>query len=362
MQDKDEGAMYRPEVRIRVADRRIRVRRGTLVVLLVFVLTLGTLLTGCGGSEDEETTGNVPNDAAQPVEEARDTQQPPNDVTEAAAARVDEAWIREGLAHLTGASPAPLSSGTVTISDRGSEDGRRAAAEYMLESFEEIGIPTRILEFRYGDKRGYNVEATLEGTEGQKHLWVTAHLDSFNNPGASDNASGLVSVLSTARALKQLDPKHTVHFVAYDLEEVGLVGSTIYMGSTVDDIREQEGEGAIIGNVHSDMIGYDGGEFEAVMGTCGDRAGPIDEAVLRASEEIGSPIELAGDCLGRSDHEHFWEAGLPAAILTDGTKYDGYPWYHDPGDTIDKLNMPYLRSMIRLTAAATALLAESQSS
>ena len=332
-----------------------------LGVLLVFVLAFGTLLTGCGSPKDEGATGNAPTATAHSVEEVRSVQPP--DLAETAAAAIDEASIREDLAYLTGASPAPLPSGAVTISERGSEGGRRAAAEYMKESFEETGIPARILEFTYGDRRGYNVEATLEGTEGEKHLWVTAHLDSFYNPGASDNASGLASILSTARALKQIDPQHTIHFVAYDLEEVGLVGSTVYVGSTVDDIREQEGEGAIIGNVNSDMIGYDaGGEFEAVMGTCGTRAGPIAGAVFRASLLIDSPIELGEDCLGRSDHENFWEAGLPAAILTDGTKYDGYPWYHDPGDTLDKLNMPYLRSMIQLTAAATALLAESQSS
>ena len=55
----------------------------------------------------------------------------------------------------------------------------------------------------------------MQGTEGEKHLWVTAHLDSFFNAGANDDASGLVSVLLTARALKQLNPKHTVHFREY---------------------------------------------------------------------------------------------------------------------------------------------------
>ncbi len=326
-----------------------------LGVLLVFALAFGTLLTGCGSPKDEVATGNAPTATAQPVEEVRSVQPP-----DLAAAAIDEASIREDLAHLTGASPAPLPSGAVTISDRGSEGGRRAAAEYMKESFEETGIPARILEFTYGDRRGYNVEAILEGTEGEKHLWVTAHLDSFYNAGASDNASGLASILSTARALKQIDPQHTVHFVAYDLEEAGLIGSTVYVGSVVASIREQEGEGAIIGNVHSDMIGYDdGGEFEAVMGTCGNRAGPIAEAVFRASQLIDSPIVLGEDCLGRSDHQQFWEAGLPAALLTDGTKYDGYPWYHEPGDTLDKVNIPYLRSMIQLNAAAVALLAES---
>ncbi len=71
-------------------------------------------------------------------------------------------------------------------------------------------------------------------------------------------------------------------------------------------------------------------------------------------------IELREVCLGRSDHQHFWDAGLPAVVLTDGSVYVGYPCYHDPCDTIDKVNVSYLRSVIRLTAA-TALLANPRS-
>ena len=338
------------------------VGRKSLAVLgvqFLFVLALGALLlTGCGAGGGR--IGNASDTTVQAVEDTSDAE-PPN-VAEAAAVGIDESSIRASLAQLTGASPAPLSSSPTTISDRGSEDGRRAAAEYMQESFEKIGIPARILEFTSGDRRGFNVEGILQGTEGAKHLWVTAHLDSFYNAGAEDDASGLVSVLSTARALKQLNPKHTVHFVAYDLEEVGLIGSTVYVGSTVSAIRKQEGDGAIIGNLHSDMIGYDErGEFNAVMGTCGERAGPIDEAVLHASEAINSPINFSEDCLGRSDHQNFWDAGLPAAVMTDSAKYDRYPWYHEPGDTMDKVNFPYLRSMIQLNAATAALLTSPES-
>jgi Zn-dependent M28 family amino/carboxypeptidase len=108
------------------------------------------------------------------------------------------------------------------------------------------------------------------------------------------------------------------------------------------------------------MVGYDEGGFEAVMGSC-NKAGDIDEAVMNALEAIDSPINLTDDCLARSDHQNFWDAGYPAVILTDGTKYDDYPWYHETGDTVDKLNIPYLRAMIQLTAASTALLAASRS-
>ena len=105
------------------------------------------------------------------------------------------------------------------------------------------------------------------------------------------------------------------------------------------------------------MIAYEEGRFDAVLGTC-DQAGPIDDAFSRAAREIDSPIKLREVCLGRSDHEPFWDAGLPAAVLTDGAVYDGYPCYHKPCDTVDKLNVSYLRSMIQLTTAASVLLAE----
>ena len=348
------------------------------VLILLCVLGFGTLLAvGCtpenrGGNNaldsrrsvqatrsttgpvQETTTRSTDETAARTGDEASNAK-PPN-VAEAAAAGIDEPSIRMRLSHLTGASPAPLEGGAVAITERGSEKGRRAAAEYMEESFEKMGIPARIIEFTSGNVRGFNVEATLKGNGGGKHLWVSAHLDSLSVPGANDNASGLVSILLTARALKQLHPEHTVHFVAYDLEEVGYLGSSRYVESVVGAIREREGERAIIGNINSDMIGYEPDVFDAVIGTC-DRAGTIDDALQRASKEIDSPIYLSDICLGRSDHERFWEAGLPAAVLVEGVGYNGYPWYHQPDDTMDKLNIAYLRSMIQLNAAATALLA-----
>ncbi|MDP8926959.1 MAG: M28 family peptidase [Actinomycetota bacterium] len=337
--------------RVRPASSTLSTRLAGVIVAFAVVV----VMAGCGSSEEGASAD--PETGTQPTEEVSVAESSPN-VAEAAAARIDEASIRESLAHLTGESPAPLADGPVTIEERGSEEGRHAAAEYIRSSFEAMGVPARILEFDLDDERGFNVEATLEGTSGGKHLWVTAHLDSVYNAGASDDASGLVSILMTARVLKQLDPEHTVHFVAYDQEEVGLVGSSRYVESVVSDVLRQEGEGAIIGNLHTDMIGYDEGEFEAVMGTC-NQAGPIDDAILRASEIIDSPLDVSDDCLRRSDHEHFWNAGYPAVIMTDSTKYDGYPWYHKATDTIDKLNLPYLRSVIQLNAAATALLAES---
>jgi hypothetical protein len=81
---------------------------------------------------------------------------------------------------------------------------------------------------------------------------------------------------------------------------------------------------------------------------------------LQAAEGIRSPIELREACLGRSDPALFRDTGLPAAVLTDGAIYDGFLCYHKPCDTVEKLNISYLRPRIELTAAATTLLAAPQ--
>jgi aminopeptidase YwaD len=108
------------------------------------------------------------------------------------------------------------------------------------------------------------------------------------------------------------------------------------------------------------MVGYERDEFNAVLGDC-DQSGTIDDAILQASERLGSPIAIGEYCLGRSDHKRFWDAGLPAVVLTDGAMFDGYPWYHTPDDTMDKVNIAYLRSMIELAATASATLAVPES-
>jgi len=296
----------------------------------------------------------------------------PSELAKAVTPEIDEASVREHLERLAGEAPVSLEGGEkkTTISERGSVKGRKAAAEYMEASFEEAGVPARILPFdarefvdAQGD-RGYNVEATLEGTEGKKHLWVTAHMDSVNNAGAEDNASGLVMLLLAAEALEGLEMEHTVHFVAYDLEEIGLVGSVKYLRTEVLPLREREGEETIIGNINADMIGYEKDEFNAVVSSC-KPTGPLDEALVQASEAVDPAPVLEKVCTSRlkaySDHAVFLDKGLPAVLLVDGAKWDDYPCYHKPCDTADKVNAAYLRTITQMVATASGLLAGAES-
>ena len=57
-------------------------------------------------------------------------------------------------------------------------------------------------------------------------ILVGAHYDTVpGSPGADDNSSGLAVLLAIAELLAHDPPRRSVHLVAFDLEEYGLVGS-----------------------------------------------------------------------------------------------------------------------------------------
>src|SRR5207245_2692363 len=79
-----------------------------------------------------------------------------------------------------------------------------------------------------------NTVATLAGTDPNRVLVVSGHLDSrgtdaFNGvvdaPGADDDASGVAAVLELARLLAPQQLRATVVFMAVSGEEQGLYGS-----------------------------------------------------------------------------------------------------------------------------------------
>jgi len=81
-----------------------------------------------------------------------------------------------------------------------------------------------------------------------------SHFDSFsysgNCPGADDNATGVASVLESARILTQYEFEYSIVYCAYGCEEMGLYGSEAYAS------RCQQQGMEIIGYFNNDMNGY----------------------------------------------------------------------------------------------------------
>lgn len=80
-------------------------------------------------------------------------------------------------------------------------------------------------------KTDYNVIADSKGGNSKHVLVVDAHLDGIFGAGMLDNASGSVTLLDVARMMKHVNPRNKIRFIWFGGEELGLLGSSHYLGS-----------------------------------------------------------------------------------------------------------------------------------
>ena len=139
------------------------------------------------------------------------------------------------------------------------------AAEWIYDQFESYGfndlenLEVEEFEFEYGvNESSPNIIATQWGTKyPDKYIVCGSHYDSERSnyggqecPGADDNATGVATVLETARILSQYNFEYTIIYCAFSAEEIGLVGSEAYASYCADMGYD------IIGYFNNDMNGY----------------------------------------------------------------------------------------------------------
>jgi hypothetical protein len=77
-----------------------------------------------------------------------------------------------------------------------------------------------------------------------KEILITAHFDTYrkDNPGASDNASGVGIVLELARYFKKIEDELncTLKFACFGAEEIGIIGSRNYLCDNANSLKQCE--------------------------------------------------------------------------------------------------------------------------
>ncbi len=228
------------------------------------------------------------------------------------------------------------------------------AGEWIYNTFSEMGLEACFHNWSYRGFSCRNIIATLPGKNPNSDIQIimSAHYDCTpDSMGADDDASGVAAVMATAYVLREYSFNHTIKFIAFSGEEVGLYGSFCYAKDAY-----QNGDN-IYAVLNLDMIGYanstEGGNILRVH--CPDRSWWIGEQSQIYADAYyqytNISVETRPNYIG-ADHQAFIDYGFDGVWIAHR---DGYPWANTPDDTPDHLNWTY---ELKATKVLTAIVAE----
>lgn len=202
-----------------------------------------------------------------------------------------------------------------------------------------------------------NVVAWLPGSDPEladEYLVIGAHLDHLGvrgdiiYPGADDNGSGSTAVLNIAKAMvtNPQKPKRSILFIWFAAEEMGLLGSSHFVGQPTVPLEK------MIAMLNIDMVGRneekrneEASENIDSLHLVGSKKGDLDlhELILDVNRHVQLRFEFDEEgVFGRSDQINFYRKGASVAFLFGGF----HPDYHRPSDEPAKINYD------KITAAA----------
>jgi aminopeptidase YwaD len=231
------------------------------------------------------------------------------------------------------------------------------AAQYIYDSFQQMGLDVEFHEWRYGGFRSKDVVATLQGADPNStaEYVLCGHFDTTkDSPGADDDGSGTAAVLAIASILRNYQFNHTIRFIAFSGEEVGTYGSFTYA-------RDASYRGDnIVAVLNMDMIGYasttEGGRILRFFPP--SRSAWIASYATTIAEKYNEIIDMKIVTLPGyrgADNQAFVDYGYDGVWIAH---QDGYPWGHSPDDIAAHLNWTYYVKATRLMLAITAEMAQ----
>lgn len=222
----------------------------------------------------------------------------------------------------------------------------------------------------------WNVAGLLPGRDPKlrdETILVTSHYDHLGvqngklYAGANDNASGVAAMLEAARLLARRPLPRSVLFVAFGSEEQLMLGSYHYVAHPLrplettravlnldmvarDEEHTPESAGAYeITAARSDQLNLVGAVFNPELTALLEREGTRAGLTLSTKFDRDSSMRA----LFRCDHLPFLQKGVAAIWLFGGF----HPGYHEPVDTVDRLDFDKLSRVVALTAGAVRALA-----
>ncbi len=200
----------------------------------------------------------------------------------------------------------------------------------------------------------WNIIGDLPGGQHPEEIvMLGCHYDGHDiSQGATDPASGVVAVIEAARVLAKYAGTlpRTVRFALWGVEEIGLLGSKAYVRDHDDKLDQ------IRFYLNMDAAGY---RLNDVVFNQWPELQPLF-AQWRA--EMAHEYGLGQSLNAHSDHFPFFMAGVPTAGLEVAHEQRGGRGFgHTRYDTLDKVELTYLREASALSARLALRVASEES-
>lgn len=211
-----------------------------------------------------------------------------------------------------------------------------------------------------------NVVGLLPGSDPTlkaEYIGIGGHLDHLGKngavvyPGADDDGSGSTAVLSIAHAMtiNRVKPKRSIVFMTFCGEEMGLIGSSYLVAHPPVPLNKMVAE-LQMDMVARDSYGAQNGDRRRIdvekenldtIRLVGSKriSTELDQTIQEVNKSVGFRFKYdAEDVYTRSDHYNFARNHIPIAFLFDGFTPD----YHQPSDTVDKIDFLKLTNSAKL--------------
>lgn len=236
--------------------------------------------------------------------------------------------------------------------------------QYIAKQFESSGLTVTEEAVDFEGSRSFNIFGKGKSS-GEKPFVLAAHYDTKpGTPGADDNASAVAALLEISRCLADQNFQTPLLFAAFTLEEYGFIGSHHFIKEAA--ARKE----TFSGMISLEMLGYknsaphsqsyppyvdtekypDSGDFIAVVGN--EPSAQLAQSLAEGMKQNVPSLKVetlvvpgTGENFQEvrlSDHSPFWDAGIPAVMVTD-TAFFRNPHYHQPSDTLETLDTKFIQ-------------------
>lgn len=249
-----------------------------------------------------------------------------------------------------------------------SEEGI-AALKWIGSEWERLTAArndAKVEYFYYQTHDQPSVILTIEGSDPvlkNEIIVLGGHGDSINDtdhsaaspaPGADDNAAGIAVLSDIIRIMvdQNYKPKHTIQFIAYAAEEVGIQGSY----DLVRVYRDKQIK--VIGVLQLDGVNYNGSP-NYDMALISDYTNKEQNMFLASLIDTYLKLPWTWDqCnYGCSDHSAWNYEGYRASFPVEALVAEENPYIHSEQDTFDKSNFDSVHAT-KFTKLAIAYLLE----